>query len=318
MTPPRLLVTASIAWALTVAPGAASAQTPSGQFGGSPSGQFGGAPPGQFQPDPAAPPGAAPAPGASAPPAPAPSPFGGMNAGGLAPPAPTAEPLPPFAGPPPTEAPVATTDDDLDRAKKEDKGRGLTWFWAEVGGGFEHVGLQTFNVDESAFNAGFIETSASGAVIDGGLGARLLFLTLGVRGRLGFFAPWELARIGGELGLRIPIGRIEPRFDAGFGYAALTGVSATTGAPIDAAISGYYGRLGAGLDVFPLTWLAVGGGVSWEVLGLTRPGLSLADIAGVEEQAEEDPAGAGATALAAEGSGYGSSIAITARVGVHF
>lgn len=280
-----------------------------------PPGQFGGAAPGQFQPDPAQP---------TAPAAPAPNPFGGMNAGGLAPPAPEA---PPAASGPPTYGdpaafgaapPASSTDEDLDRAKKEDAGRGLTWFWVEVGGGFEHVGLQTFNVDEAAFNAGFIETSASGAVIDGGLGARLLFLTLGARGRLGFFAPWELARVGGEIGLRVPIGRIEPRVDAGFGYAALTGVSSTGGAAIDASIDGVYGRLGAGLDVYPLEWLAVGGGISWEVLALSRPGLSLADIAGIEEQAEDDPAGASATALAAEGSGYGSSIAITARVGAHF
>lgn len=259
-----------------------------------------------------------------APPAPAPNPFGGMNAGGLTPPVPSAPPQstggptygdPSGLGSPP---PASTTDDDLDRAKEEDAGRGLTWLWVEVGGGFEHVGLQTFNIDEAAFNAGFIETSASGAVIDGGLGARLLFFTLGVRGRLGFFAPWELARIGGEIGVRVPIGRIEPRVDAGFGYAALTGVSSTSGAAIDAAINGFYGRLGAGLDVYPLKWLAVGGGVSWEVLALTRPGLSLAEIAGIEEQVEDDPAGAGATALAAEGSGYGSSIAITARVGAHF
>lgn len=272
--------------------------------------------------DPAAPPPAAPGQFQPPPQPPAPSPFGGMNAGGLTPPPPTEAAAPPGAPGPPGVLPPAdgelTTDEELDRAVEEDSGRGLTWVWAEVGGGFEHVGLQTFNVDEQAFSAGFIETSASGAVIDGGLGVRLLFLTLGARARMGFFSPWQLGRIGGEVGLRIPIGRVEPRFDAGFGYAALTGVSATTGNAIDTNINGFYGRLGAGIDVFPVNWLSVGGGVSWELLGLTRPGLSVSDIAGLEDTAEDDPEAAGAVALSAEGSGYGSSLAITARVGVHF
>jgi hypothetical protein len=241
-----------------------------------------------------------------------------MSAGGLTPPPPS-EPTGTQAGTlPSSSGPEAAPDEELDRAKEEDAGRGLTWLWVEAGGGFEHVGLQTFNVDEAAFSAGFIETSASGAVIDGGLGVRLLFLTIGARARMGFFEPWQLGRVGGELGLRVPIGRIEPRFDAGFGYAALTGVSATTGDAIDANINGFYGRLGAGLDVFPVNWLAVGGGVSWEVLGLTRPGLGVSTIANLEQTAEDDPEAAGATALAAEGSGYGSSIAITARAGLHF
>jgi hypothetical protein len=36
--------------------------------------------------------------------------------------------------------------------------------------------------------AGFISTSASGGVFGAGLGLRLIFLTLGARGRVGFFS----------------------------------------------------------------------------------------------------------------------------------
>src|SRR5262249_2135171 len=128
-------------------------------------------------------------PGATAPPPSTTAPYGApMSAGGLAPPPPlTAQPpgangAPPPHGAPPV-APPSTYEDDLDSSKDDDSGRGLSWFWIDFHGGFEHVGLKTFNVDEEAFTAGFVDTTASGGVIEAGIGAQIVFLTLGVRGR---------------------------------------------------------------------------------------------------------------------------------------
>jgi hypothetical protein len=320
---------AAAAFCCTFAAREAFAQAPAGsaapgQFGGaSAPGQFGGAtPPGQFAPgqlgaDPAPPPGGGtPPPGAAA--TPQPSPFGNMGAGGLTPPPPSSSDPPP-AGPAEPELGATDTNSFLDESKREDSGRGLTWVWIEVGGGFEHVGLQTFNADEETLTAGFVATSSSGGVVDGGLGVRLLFVTLGARARMGFFEDWQLGRIGGELGFRIPIGRVEPRIDLGAGYAALGSLGgAIGGEEVDASVTGYYARIGGGLDVFPVNAVSIGAGVSWEFLGLTRPGLSPSEIASLEGEAQADPEGSRATILAADGSGYGSSVSITARVGVHF
>jgi hypothetical protein len=163
-----------------------------------------------------------------------------LSAGGLAPPAPLEN-----TGPAPEDREL---EDELERSRDEDSGRGLSWFWVEAQGGYEHVGLRTFDVDEQALTAGFVDTTANGGFVAAGLGARLIFLTLGARARLGLFDPWQLGRVGGEIGLRIPLGPIEPRFDLGVGYAALGNLDGTAGRAL--SIDGYYARAGAGLDFY--------------------------------------------------------------------
>jgi hypothetical protein len=234
-----------------------------------------------------------------------------MNAGGLAPPPPLGSTAPPQ--PPPREDPLTTTTDD----KESDSGRGLSWFWIEAQGGFEHLGLQTFNVDEENFSVGLVPTEASGGVLSAGIGAQIVFLTLGARARMAFFDAWQVGRIGGEVGFKIPLGIFEPRFDLGAGYAALgsfDGVVAET-----VAIRGFYARAGAGLDLYPVEVVALGVHASFDFMGLTRPGLDPAKIA--EIQADPDigdlPA-AREQALALDGSGYGAALAIQGTVGLHF
>src|SRR5262249_37928827 len=88
----------------------------------------------------------------------APSPYDpSLQAGGLAPPPPMQNP--PAATPSP---PSDGTARQLDTAKERDSGRGLELLWLNVEGGFEHVGLSTFNSDEQNLTAGFISTSSSG------------------------------------------------------------------------------------------------------------------------------------------------------------
>jgi hypothetical protein len=216
---------------------------------------------------------------------------------------------------PPTKT---ETEQDLDDAKEKDSGRGLSFVWLNVEGGYEHVGLQTFNIDEQNFTAGFIETSANGGVIGAGLGVQLLFLTIGARGRIGLLDAWQLFSVGGEIGFHIPIGRLEPRFNLGGGYAAVGSFSdAVLGEETSVSIRGFYARAGGGLDFFITPVFSIGGAVSWEFMGLTRPGLSPTEIASIEGRAS-DVEKAKAQALAAEGSGYGSAFTATGVLGLHF
>lgn len=233
-----------------------------------------------------------------------------MEAGGLTPPAPLgSQPTTPQAPP----VPPSEIEDDLDDAKESDSGRGLTWFWIEAQGGFEHVGLQTFNVDEANFSGGFVETSSSGGVLSAGIGARLLFITLGARGRMGFFDAWQIGRIGGELGFRIPIGIFEPRFDLGAGYAALGNFDTLIPQSLD--ITGFYTRASAGLDIYPVSVLSLGAAASFDFMGLTRPGVSASDIQALRASGDISPAQA--DQLGIEGSGYGSTFAIVGTIGLH-
>ena len=259
------------------------------------------------------PPGAAPEPVPGAAPAAAANPYDpSMQAGGLAPPPPMQEP------PPGPAQPASPTVQQLEEAKEEDSERGLEFFYFNVEGGFQHVGLTTFSVNEEELTAGLIASSSSGGMVGAGLGLRLFFLTLGARARAGFFSDWQLFSLGGELGIRIPLGRVEPHFDFGFGYAGLGSVtSAIQGAADAVDISGYYGRVGGGLDVYITPVISIGANASFEMLGLTRPGVSPDEIGNIQsanggnlDQARQD-------ALRLDGTSYGSSLAITGVIGLH-
>ncbi|WP_437534268.1 hypothetical protein WME79_09110 [Sorangium sp. So ce726] len=234
-----------------------------------------------------------------------------MQAGGLAPP-------PPMTTPEPEPAAPDGTAQRLDEARERDSGRGLEIVWLNVEGGYENVGLQTFNIDEDDFTAGFVSSAANGGVIGAGVGVRLLYFTLGARGRVGFFSDWQLFTLGGEVGMHLPLGRLDPHVDLGFGYAGLGSVkSAVSGAADAIAIRGFYGRVSGGLDLYLSPVFSIGANASWELLALTRPGLSSAAIEGIKNGAAA-PQQAKADLLAADGSSVGSALALTAVAGLHF
>ncbi len=248
--------------------------------------------------DPGAPPGAQPAP----PPDPQ-----LPSAGGLTAPPPIPEEKLPKKG---------ETKEKLDASKEKDSGRGLSWFWIDVEGGFEHVGLETFAVDKSNLTAGIVPSTASGGFVGAGLGLQLVFFRIGPRGRIGFFKDWQLFSIGGEIGFRIPLGFLEPHIDLGGGYIALgnfnEGLSALSGAT---SIRGGYGRIGGGLDFYIGKVFSIGPAASWEFMGLTRPGVSLSDLTNPQATSLND---AQRQAAAAEGSGYGSAVSVGAQAGLSF
>ncbi|MEZ4297300.1 MAG: hypothetical protein R3B70_20215 [Polyangiaceae bacterium] len=254
-------------------------------------------------------------PAASAPPPaqPAPSPYpADLQAGGLAPPPSTTT----TATPPP---PPTKTEKELDDAKKKDSGRGLEWFWINAEGGFSYVDMRTF-VGNEDFTFGFIPTQATGGQVGAALGVRLIFITLGARGRIGFFDPWQMFTVGGELGFHIPLGRVEPHIELGGGYAALGSVNGLVQGASDAiSISGGYARVSGGVDVYITPIFSVGVLASGDFLALVRPGLSLDQIQSIKD----DPSITDAQRLAAdglglEGSSYGTAIGATAVLGLHF
>ena len=276
-------------------------------------------------PQPPPPPGTPPPPPGTLPPAP------GQPPQPYEPPPPAPQPSGPSAGglyaPPPVDAqapPPNETEQDLDESKEDDSERGLTWFWIDVEGGFQHVGLETFDVDESNLTGGLVSTEASGGFVGAGLGAQLLFLRLGPRFRVGFFPDWQMFSIGGELGFRIPIGILDLHVDLGGGYTALGSVGGALTAQADAVtISGPYFRVGGGLDFFIGDIVSLGPFAHWEIMGLTRPGVDPADIQAAQSgdpppECETDPDAARECALTAEGSGVGTAVTIGLKLGLNF
>jgi len=233
-----------------------------------------------------------------------------LQSGGLAPPDSTGSD--PFA----TSTPPTSTEQELQRADREDAGRGLEFVWlnAEVGG--MHLGLQTFKANDLV-DADAVGTTQTGPLFGAGLGVRLVFVTLGARFRLASFADWQLWTLNGELGLRIPLGAIEPYFTLGGGYASIGSFdSDNVGGDLNDAgvdITGFNVRGGFGLDFYLSDLFSIGANFTGEVLALTRPGVDPSRLNASGSSAE-----ASAEVYAADGSSVGLGATLTAVAGLHF
>jgi hypothetical protein len=189
-----------------------------------------------------------------------------MEAGGLAPPPSTS----------PESPGVVQTEAKLDEAQKKDSGRGLEWIWLNAEFGFEHLGLQTFHANQLV-DASIVGTTQTGLMYGAGLGVRLVFITLGARFRFSTFDAFDLWTLNGELGLRIPLGKLEPHFSIGAGFASVGSFASSDLGGVNrdqVHITGYDVRAGGGLDYYVTPIFSVGAAISFEMLGLTRPGVT--------------------------------------------
>jgi hypothetical protein len=179
-----------------------------------------------------------------------------LEAGGLAPPA-------PGTGPTSSPAPKAgATEDQLQRADEEDAGRGLEFAFIAIEGGGAYVGLK--DSDELG----------SGPLFGAQIGARLLYFTGGPRFRFVKLSDRSLWTLNLDMGLRIPLGRLEPHVMLGGGYARVSSVQA------DAAHSGFDVRLGAGVDYYVTNAFSIGGALSAEY-GTVAFAVTAAAVAGL-------------------------------------
>jgi hypothetical protein len=227
-----------------------------------------------------------------------------LSSGGLAPP-PSIEPSPP------TTEPTAT-EQKLERADREDAGRGLSFFWVNGEVGYELLGLRTFS-DSDLVDGEIVDSTQNGLTFGGGLGVRLIFITIGARFRLATFEKSTLWTLNAEGGFRIPIGRLEPYFTFGGGYVSHgsfdTGraFEQAGGSSSDLAIHGFNLRGSAGLDYFVGRSLSVGANLSGDLLFLSRSRVSGLDASATD-----------LSVYGKDGSSIGGATALTAVVGLHF
>jgi hypothetical protein len=175
----------------------------------------------------------------------------------------------------------------------------LVYLSPEVGA--EYVGLETLHLTRELFPSR-VHNADVGPVVGIGAGVRFLFVTLGPRFRFGHFRDWDLWTLDGELGFKAPLGAIEPFFSIGGGYAKVGSLQDSR-----VKVQGYDIRLTAGLDYYFNKNFSVGGLMSAEVLGMTRPGVDLNQSTGSVSQ----------DVAKLDGSSVGLAILASAGVGVH-
>ena len=233
-------------------------------------------------------------------------------------PAPATAPLQTGGLTPPSSSPAANpgqnaTYQQLERAEREDAGRGLEFVWLGVESGYEYLSLDGLHAGK-LLDGHVIDSSGSSLLLGAGAGVRLIFLTLGARFRLAQQSAWDLWTLNAEIGLHLPLGALEPSFTWSAGYASLGSFEAQN-APTGfesgrVDISGFDTRLGATLDWYLNPLLSLGIQSNVELLVLSR------------SRTEQPALAASTPELAAfyarDGSGVGLGLSVSAVAGLHF
>lgn len=199
--------------------------------------------------------------------------------------------------------------------------RGLEWVWVNGEVGVEFANLRRFDANLDTLTVGLTPSSGVGPAAGLGVGVRFVFITLGVRGRVGAMqssgGAWQLWTLDAELGLRIPLKRVEPYLTLAGGYAATGNFGyAVAGLGSGLDVSGANLRLGAGIDFYITRAFSVGGNVSGEMLILARRGVPLRDLAAAKQIGSIDDAKA--RVLESNGTSFGGALTFSAVVGLHF
>lgn len=183
--------------------------------------------------------------------------------------------LPP---PPPPRPEQTQTEHQLERAEREDSGRGLQFVWLTPEVGFEWASLALLS-DSDLFDGDLISGDSLGLVLGGGAGLRFLYFTGGARFRYGLLEDYHLMSVGLEGALRIPRGKVEPYAFAGAGYVRASNfeaedqVFASGTRRDDLVASGFNLRLGGGLDYFVTPVFSAGARLEADVVFLSRPAV---------------------------------------------
>jgi hypothetical protein len=205
---------------------------------------------------------------------------------------------------------------DIPPDESQDSGLGLEWIWLNADAGYAYTNLASFS--QSAL--GLQQTASSGPVVGVGVGARLLFFTVGVRARdLILDNIGNLWEIGGEAAFHLRVWHIDPYFGVRGGYNFVgsldqASVGSVTGSSSPSvSVHGFNVGPMVGIDYYFAHWISIGADVDAQFLFLQRPQIAL-------------PAGISASKVPPQysqlynesGSSAGFQITPTAHLGIHF
>jgi hypothetical protein len=163
-----------------------------------------------------------------------------------------------------------------------------------------------------------VKSSGFGLMGSAAFGVRLQEFTFALRYRYADLSDWQLWTFGGEAGMNFSLGRIEPYFGLGAGYASLDGIvsdisRAFTPLPAPAIdIHGLDLRVNAGLSYYVSRWFSVGANLSADAFFLRRKGDHLI------RRSSTDPNSRPAFLYGTDGSGNGLGAALSLVLGLHY
>jgi hypothetical protein len=170
-------------------------------------------------------------------------------------------------------AQVAETNRTLDQGEHEDSGRGLEWVWLNAELGASYINMEQFNSNNLALE----KSSSAGPMFGLGAGIRLVVFTFGVRARLHQLSVFNLWEVNGEIGLHVPIKKLDPYVSLHGGYAFVGRLSSdslsttSSSSAGDVSIHGFDVGLSGGLDYYFTKALSLGLDVTLDALFLNRP-----------------------------------------------
>jgi len=200
-----------------------------------------------------------------------------------------------YDAPPPRPAGTSHNERRL-REEEEGDGRDADLLWIEALFGYSYIDLVQF--DNSNFLPDIDRHQGNGYVAGGAAGFRISFLMIGARGTLASYEGFDLATVGLDVHLRIPLPVIEPYFRVGAGYAWVGAANYDVPDQSDVSIFGLAIDAGAGIDVYLDEIFAIGVGMDGVFLNLSRQRVDMdgcgsmdSDIGTVNFQEDGDAAG---------------------------
>jgi len=236
-----------------------------------------------------------------------------------------ASPGPEAAAPPPPNRDVHVVTRQEHRPSPS-----TTVLWLDTAVGWERADLTTLhavrNLGGDSLTGDLVPETLDGPAVSLGFGVRWLVLSFGARFGVAFFndpspnrtdGSSQFYSIDGELGLRVPAGRLEPYVVLGAGYSVFGGLSdAIQGVGQGIDIDGANVRLALGFDYFLSRNWSIGARLAGELLFLARPGVPIRGLA--QPQSVSTIGEAKTRLLEGDGSSAGTAVSATIGPGLHF
>ncbi|MDB4945089.1 MAG: hypothetical protein JWP97_4623 [Labilithrix sp.] len=188
-------------------------------------------------------------------------------------------------------SPEAQTSASLNQAEREDSGRNFELFYVDGMVGGSYINMRQFSSDTLQIQ----KAESGGPMFSLGAGVRFVILVAGVRARYNALSAFNMWQLNAEVGLKIPISKLDFLVGLHGGYSFVGKVddgtvsASSTPTNNDAVkVRGWNAGLDVALDYYVSPNFSVGVGVFGDGLFLKRPPVDLP--AGVtKEQVAADP-----------------------------